>query len=91
VFIGTGSYRWQTKMYFDIYNDGTTSQDSFGVLNLRAGFQNQKGDWQASVYANNATDERYFSNKLNLVLTTASTYGTIGAPRLMGINVSHRF
>jgi iron complex outermembrane receptor protein len=91
VFIGNGSYRWQTKMYFDIYNDGTTSQDSFGVLNLRAGFQNQKGDWQASVYANNATDERYFSNKLNLVLSTASTYGTIGAPRLMGINVSHRF
>ena len=91
VFFGNGSYRWQSKMYFDIYNDETTSQDTYGLLNIRAGLENQKGDWQASVYANNAFDERYFSNKENVALSTSSTYGTVAAPRLWGVNVSHRF
>jgi outer membrane receptor protein involved in Fe transport len=78
-------------MYFDIYNDETASQDAYGLLNIRAGLENQKGDWQASVYANNALDQRYFSNKENVALSTSSTYGTVGAPRLWGVNVSHRF
>ncbi len=90
-FIGNASYRWQSKMYFDIYNDETASQGAFGVMNLRAGFENLKGDWQATLYADNALDKRYFSNKLNLELATSSTYGTIGAPRLWGVNVKHLF
>ncbi len=91
VVIGNGSYRWQSKMYFDIYNDETAAQGDFGVLNLRAGVENQSGDWQATVYANNALDKRYFSNKLNLGLSTSSTYGTVGLPRMWGVNINHRF
>ncbi len=91
IFIGNGSYRWQSKTYFDIYNDATASQDSFGILNLRAGFENQNGDWQATLYADNALDKRYFSDKENLVLTTSSTLGILGVPRMWGVNVRHRF
>lgn len=90
-FIGNASFRWQSKMYFDIYNDETASERAYGVLNVRTGFENSKGDWQATVYADNALDKRYFSNKLNLELSTSSTYGTLGAPRLWGVNVKHRF
>ena len=85
------SYRWQSRMYFDIYNNATASQAAYGVLNLRTGFQNREGDWQATAYVNNILDEQYFSNKINLGLVTSSTYGDLGAPRLWGINVTHRF
>jgi iron complex outermembrane receptor protein len=91
VFIGNGSFHWQSKAYFDIYNDETASQGSFGVLNLRAGFQNQTGDWQASLYADNLFDKRYFSDKENIVLTTSSALGIVGVPRMWGVNIKHRF
>jgi len=86
-----GSYRWQSQMYFDIYNDATTSQGGYGLTNLRTGIENQSGDWQATVYVDNAFDKRYFSNKINLGILTASTYGLVGGPRLWGVTISHRF
>lgn len=91
VLVGNGSYRWQSRMYFDMYNDPTASQGAYGLLNLSAGIENAAGDWRGNVYVNNALDERYFSDKLNLVLVTSSTYGYVGAPRMWGISVSHRF
>jgi iron complex outermembrane receptor protein len=86
-----GSYRWQSQMYFDIYNDATTSQGGYGLANLRTGIENRTGSWQASVFVDNAFDKRYFSNKINLGILTTSTYGLVGTPRLWGVTISHRF
>ena len=49
------AYSYQGSSYNEIRPDQRTSQDSYGILNLRAGIN--QGKWGVDAYVNNVTDE----------------------------------
>lgn len=50
-------YAWKSKLWFDATH--AVENDSYGVLNLRIGMENN--DLRIIAYANNLTDEEYFT------------------------------
>src|SRR5690606_6504444 len=77
----TPSYSWKSRIYFtEDPNDIALSQDSYGLLNLRAGLN--RGRWQIAVFVKNALDEDYLIDAGN----TGANFGLptfiAGPPRL---------
>lgn len=85
-------YAWQSKVYFTVFNIDAASQDAYGLLGARARWASPDERWQVTAFAENLTDERYFTN---LVLTGAfygaEFIGPLGPPRTYGVEVSYRF
>ena len=71
-------------IFFDETNRGRFSQESYGLLNLRIGYQNERFD--LSLFARNLTDTRFYTNKI-----TDLEAGTPGQPRLIGVDTTIKF
>ncbi len=55
---------YQTEYDFDARVEGQNSiclQDDFATFRLRATYEPPTGNWQASLFGWNVTDERYFN------------------------------
>lgn len=77
--LGTG------RVYFNSAN--TQRQDSYGLLNLRAGYD--IGDYGVALWMKNALDETYATRAFDL---GGGTYGGIaGDPRTFGLTVTARW
>ena len=70
--------------FFDEANRDRFSQDSYGLINLRVGYRNDRFD--LSLFARNLTDTRFYTNKI-----TDLEAGTPGQPRLFGVDASINF
>ena len=70
--------------FFDETNRGRFSQESYGLINLRIGYQNERFD--LSLFARNLTDTRFYTNKI-----TDLEAGTPGQPRLIGVDATIKF
>jgi iron complex outermembrane receptor protein len=88
-FVFNGNFRWQSSQYSDLFDTQAGLMPSYGILNIRAGIENMKGDWQAAAYVSNALDKRYFTNIL--ISAPSTVQGNVGAPRLYGLTLSHSF
>ena len=66
-------------------------QESYGLLNLRAGFENEDGHWAVEAFVTNALDEEYLMDAGNT--GDAFTIPTFirGTPRLVGMQVTAKF
>jgi iron complex outermembrane recepter protein len=103
----TPTYTWQSEVFFDDDNDRADlqvrspaafsdtrvdeRQDSYGLLNLRAGYEPVGGGWRIEAFATNALDEEYIIDAGN----TGDSFGIPtfirGAPRLVGVELSADF
>lgn len=63
-------------------------RDAFGVLDLRLGLEGRQ--WKASVFANNALDERYL-NEVIPAIEFGGSFISPGARRLYGLEVGYKF
>jgi iron complex outermembrane recepter protein len=88
-FVANGNYRWQSGQYDDLFDTPAGLIAAYGILNLRAGVENTKGDWQVSAFINNTLDKRYFTNILISAPNVAQ--GNVGTPRMYGVTVAHSF
>jgi outer membrane receptor protein involved in Fe transport len=103
----TPTYTWQSEVFFDDDNDRANlqvrspaafsdravdeRQESYGLLNLRAGYEPVGGGWRLEAFATNALDEDYIIDAGN----TGDSFGIPtfirGAPRLVGVELSAEF
>ena len=78
-------YTWFSDQTTDGDNDPLTTQDSFGILNLRLGVDFDEWNSSLTLWGRNVTDERYFVGsfdpslqdfgRMNSYPTEPSTYG----------------
>ena len=55
------TYRYQTKVHYDLLGDPLTTQNGFGVANLSVGIGDADGDWQVEAFVNNLFDKTYYT------------------------------
>ncbi|MDG3444309.1 TonB-dependent receptor [Nitrospirillum amazonense] len=84
-------YKWQSRVYFDIYNNPLVSQDGYGLFNASIGLGTFDKAWSLTGWVRNAFDVRYISQANTSPGATAYTAGSIGMPRMYGATLYHRF
>ncbi|OOG25366.1 hypothetical protein B1C78_06850 [Thioalkalivibrio denitrificans] len=86
-----GDYRYQSQVFFNIYQDPAVRQGSYGLLNLGLAYDSHaRNDWYAELFVNNVTDELYAQTILrNDPLTGTKRHW--GAPRTVGMRVGYRW
>lgn len=84
-------YKWQSLVYFDIYNHPLNTQDAYGLLNASLALGAQDKSWTLSAWARNALDKRYFSQGVTRPGANPYTSGSIGTPRMYGLSGNFRF
>ncbi|HEY0940845.1 MAG TPA: TonB-dependent receptor [Steroidobacter sp.] len=84
-------YKWQDKVYFDIYNNPFNAQDAYGLLNASLAVGTFDKTWSVTGWIRNALDERYISQAVTGSGANAYTAGSIGMPRMYGATLYHRF
>lgn len=57
----SGNYQYSSDFWFDIFN--TLRQDSYGVVNLRAGYEAENERWGIAVVGDNVTDEEIYTER----------------------------
>ena len=84
-------YKWQSRVYFDIYNHPLNSQDAYGLLNASLTVAPTNGPWSVMGWVRNALDKRYVSQANVSPGVNPSLVGSIGTPRMYGVTVSAHF
>jgi len=59
-------YRYQSRIFFDVFEDPFTSQAPTSVVNARIAFEARDGHWFLAVSGRNLTDELVAHNKTRL-------------------------
>lgn len=77
------NYYWQTKEFYTPFNDKTTSQDDYSLVNASIGYSNLDETMQIQLYADNLTDESYFNSTADF--SPFGVTGQINPPRTYGI------
>ena len=78
-----GSAAYKSEVFFSTENNPVIAQDGYTLVNLRAQFTPDAGRWHAAVFVENATDEFYVNNVVDLsdfgflqqILSPPQTYG----------------
>ncbi|WP_454762254.1 TonB-dependent receptor [Caulobacter segnis] len=84
-------YKWQSKVYFDFYNNPLNAQQAYGLLNASVAVATADRDWSLSGWVRNAADKRYVSQSNTRVAANPSKIGSIGTPRMYGVTLSRQF
>ena len=81
---------YRSRTYFREFNEKEDSQEAYTVVNLNLSWESADGNWQARLYGKNLTDEGYITNLLGSN-TSGGRFGTWGAPRQWGMEVTRNF
>jgi iron complex outermembrane recepter protein len=90
-FITRADYKWQDRVFFDIYNNPLDSQGAYGLMNASVGIGTSDKAWSLTGWVRNAFDTRYISQATTRAGATAYTAGSIGEPRMYGATLYHHF
>lgn len=83
-------YKYQSKIYFDIFQDDFASEPGYGLLGARLSFAVADGGWVLSVFGENLTDELYAQSNIRLDGTLGNLFFW-GAPRTYGFQVAFHY
>ncbi|MHA6316620.1 TonB-dependent receptor [Altererythrobacter sp. CAU 1778] len=84
-------YKWQDRVFFDIYNNPQNSQEAYGLLNASLAVGDPEGSWSLTGWVRNAFDKRYISQANASSGATPAISGSIGLPRTYGMTALVRF
>lgn len=84
-------YKWQSRTYFDIYNNSQNSQAAYGLLNGSVELATQDRAWALMGWIRNAADKRYISQGSAGSGATPAVTGSMGLPRMYGVTLTHQF
>ena len=85
------SVSWRSHVYFEDDNTAGIEQDSYALVNLKAGVRLADGRWDIGVWANNLADEKFLIDGGNTGRLFGSPTFIQGAPRMYGLTLSGRF
>jgi iron complex outermembrane receptor protein len=88
---GRVDYKWQSRTYFDIYNNPQNSQAAYGLLNGSIEVARQDRAWALLAWIRNAADERYISQGSAGSGANAAVTGSLGTPRMFGATLTRQF
>ena len=83
------SAAYQSKVYFEPFENDTLSQDAYWVANARLSLESE--NYSAGIWAKNMLDEEYFIYGLDLSSTYGALYFQRGAPQTFGVDLTYRF
>lgn len=89
-------YTWQDDVIFNINQDPSATQGSYGLTNLRIGLNDKDDRYRLTFFVNNLFDETYAGNRFNLS-GLYQPYQAIGqilprnAQRYAGVQASYNF
>lgn len=84
-----GGYRYQSEMYFNVYQDPAVRQSGYGLVNAGASYESRNGRWYVQVYGRNLTDKLYAQS----MIRQDPLIGILrwwGAPRTIGLRMGYR-
>jgi iron complex outermembrane receptor protein len=83
---------WRSKIYLDDF-ELQGLQKSYGLLNLRAEWNNIRGSKvNAAIFANNVTNETYRIGVLGLLAENLGFQTSVyGEPRMIGVELGYKF
>jgi iron complex outermembrane receptor protein len=84
-------YKWQSRTYFDIYNNPQNSQADYGLLNASLSIGSRSNAWELAGWVRNAFDKRYISSANAGSGPNAAITGSLGVPRMYGATLYTRF
>ena len=85
-----GEYRYQSDVYFNIYQDPATHEDGYGLINANLDFADKRGDWYAQLFARNLANTLYAENRYRAD-PLAGTLRMWGPPRTLGLRIGRRW
>lgn len=86
-----GDYRYQSEVYFNIYQDPAVRQGGYGLFSAGLSYDSHgRNDWYAELHVNNLTDKLYAQTILRSDPLTG-TKRHWGAPRTVGLRVGYRW
>jgi iron complex outermembrane recepter protein len=90
--LGTASARgdvsWQSRVFFNPFNDDIETQRPYGLVHLRAGFEPRSRRWQMAIYVRNVGNREYIIGTANVPLPAYT--GHPGEPRHWGTQFTIR-
>ncbi|WP_175597228.1 TonB-dependent receptor [Peristeroidobacter soli] len=90
--VARADYKWQSEIYFDLFNNPLNTQGTYGLLNASVSIGTMDARWSLTAFIRNAFDERYVSQSLTSASDTVpARVGQLGAPSQYGVTLSHRF
>ncbi|MFL0670228.1 MAG: TonB-dependent receptor [Erythrobacter sp.] len=84
-------YRLQSEVFFTAFNLPLERQESYGLLNARLGWTDADKRFTVAVFAQNLTDEQYFTFGQDALATQGVAYSYLGRPREFGISAGVNF
>lgn len=88
---GRVDYKWQSRTYFDIYNNPQNSQAAYGLVNGSIEVAAHDRAWSLLAWVRNAADKRYVSQGSAGSGATAAVTGSMGMPRMFGVTLTRQF
>lgn len=88
---GRVDYKWQSRTYFDIYNNAQNAQAAYGLLNGSIEIARQDRAWSLLAWVRNVGDERYISQGSAGSGANAAVTGSLGTPRMFGATLTRQF
>lgn len=84
-------YAWQDKQYFTAFNEETSAQDDYGLVNMVIGLTSPDEQWEAQLLGHNLTDEDYATSSREFVAATTGVTRDINPPRTVSARMTYRF
>lgn len=85
------TYIWKDGHFFEDDNEPHEYQKSYGLLDLKLGFDHATGIWGAAVYLENALDKEYLIDAGNTGGEFGIPTAIRGMPRMLGAGVWAKF
>jgi iron complex outermembrane receptor protein len=86
-----GDVRYQSKVYFNPFNDEVVTQDGYAILNLRAGIEWPEKGLDVEAYLTNATDRVAAVEGLTVGAPFGSNSRAYNKPRMYGLTLRKSF
>jgi len=84
-----GDATWQSRVFFTAFNDGIETQGTYGLVQLRTGFEPRSRRWEIAVYARNLANTAYITGTTNIANNPAIG-ARPGEPRQWGTQLTFR-
>ncbi len=81
-------YVWQDEVKYDVFDNPSTNQGAYGVVNASVWYTNAKRNWKLGLWIKNVADKVYFTSHAKLNFTPEGTLSWTGDPRTYGLELS---
>lgn len=81
-------YAWQDGVKYDVFDNASTSQGAYGVVNTGIWYTGVNGNWKMGLWIRNVADTVYFTSHAKLNFTPDGTVSFTGRPRTYGVELS---